>query len=70
MVCYKPKEGNENKLHRLVKTHVGKLQEAGLASGRLPTIMKAANGTVIEIFGWKSKEAIEAAHTHPVVLQM
>ncbi len=70
IACYKPHEGKEKALHGLVETHVGKLQREGLASGRKPIIMKAANGTVVEIFGWKSAEAIEAAHSHPAVLQM
>ena len=32
--------------------------------------MQAKDGTLIEVFEWASQEAIQAAHTHPVVLKM
>jgi hypothetical protein len=44
--------------------------DAGLVSDRTPIIMKAKNGTVVEVFEWKSAKAIEQAHTHPVVLKL
>lgn len=70
IACYKPKEGKEKDLLLLMKTHVPTLQEIGLASARKPIIMKASDGTILEVFGWKSEESIKLAHSHPVVLQM
>jgi len=32
--------------------------------------MRAADGTIIEIFEWVSQEAIARAHTNPVVLDL
>lgn len=32
--------------------------------------MRAADGTIIEVFEWVSQEAINAAHTNPEVLRM
>ena len=32
--------------------------------------MEAEDGTIVEVFEWKSKQAIEAAHTDPRVLEM
>jgi len=32
--------------------------------------MEAADGTIVEVFEWASKEAIEAAHDNAVVKQM
>lgn len=57
-------------LDELIKTHVDRLRMEGLATSRIPIIMKAADRTVIEVFEWISKEAIERAHTNPVVLKM
>lgn len=70
IVGYKPFSGKENQLADLLKNHVKILQQEGLSSDRSSIIMKSKNSTFIEIFGWKSKEAMEAAHTNPVVLQM
>ena len=32
--------------------------------------MRAADGTIIEVFEWVSQEAIASAHSHPVVLEL
>jgi hypothetical protein len=40
------------------------------AAGERQRSMRAADGTIIEVFEWQSQEAIRAAHTNPVVLQM
>lgn len=33
-------------------------------------LMKARDGTVVEVFEWVSQEAIDSAHTNPKVLEM
>lgn len=70
IVAYKPFSGKETQLNDLMKTHVAILRTEGLASDREPTLLKAKDGTIIEIFGWKSKEAIETAHSNPAVQKM
>ena len=37
---------------------------------REPVIMRAKDGTIIEVSEWKSREAIDAAHKNPNVLAM
>jgi hypothetical protein len=66
MVGYKPFPGKEDTLKQLMKTHVARLRKEGLVSDREPILMISKSGVVIEIFGWKSKEAIEAAHKNAV----
>jgi quinol monooxygenase YgiN len=70
IVAYKPKPEKEAELLELLKTHVKVLQGEGLATQRKPYLMRAANGTIVEVFEWQSQEAIEQAHTNKVVLQM
>jgi hypothetical protein len=41
-----------------------------LATDRESALMRASDGTVVEVFEWKSTEAIAAAHSHPAVLAM
>ncbi|HJL02594.1 MAG TPA: antibiotic biosynthesis monooxygenase [Polyangiaceae bacterium LLY-WYZ-15_(1-7)] len=67
IVAYRPKAGREETLRRLVREHVPRLRAQGLVTEREPVLMEAADGTVVEVFEWASKEAIEAAHTHPAV---
>lgn len=61
IATYRPKPGKEAILDRLVKNHVKVLRNQGLATLRPPMIMKSADGTVVEVFEWISKQAIEEA---------
>ena len=70
IAAYKPFPGKEEALRELMKTHVETLRSQGLVTGRTPITMQGADGIVLEVFGWKSKEAIESAHANPVVQEM
>ncbi|MBW4890976.1 hypothetical protein KXQ82_14710 [Mucilaginibacter sp. HMF5004] len=67
IVAYKPKPGKNEALKQIVDNHVPDLAKLGLVTNRRPTIMEAANGTIIEVFEWISPEAIQQAHSHPEV---
>ena len=68
IVAYRPKPGQENALLELVRNRVPTLRKEGLVTDRVPIIMRARNGTIIEVSEWKSREAIDAAHKNPNVL--
>ena len=68
--CYRPKPDQQDALRKLMLSHVATLRATGLVTDRAPITMTAEDGTFIEVFEWASREAIEAAHRHPVVLQM
>ncbi|MEP7014705.1 MAG: antibiotic biosynthesis monooxygenase family protein [Verrucomicrobiota bacterium] len=70
IVAYRPKPGKESELLELVRNRVPTLHKEGLVTGRVPTIMRARDGTIIEVSEWKSREAIDAAHKNPNVLAM
>ena len=70
VVCYRPKSGQEAALLQLVRGHVPALRRLGLATDRAPIVMRAADGTLVEVFEWASAAAIEAAHGHPEVHAM
>ena len=61
IATYKPKPGKEKILDRLVKDHVKVLRNYGFATLRPPMIMKSSDGTIVEVFEWISKNAIEEA---------
>ncbi|MEQ8364464.1 MAG: hypothetical protein RH948_16430 [Cyclobacteriaceae bacterium] len=67
IVGYRPIPGKESELENLLRTHWQALDKEGLVSDRKPITVKAKDGTLIEIFGWKSKESIESAHTNKAV---
>ena len=70
IVAYKPKPGKESDLLQLMKDHVPILRGLGLATDRPAYLMRAKDGTVVEVFEWVSAEAIAKAHTNPAVLEM
>ena len=70
IVAYRPKVGKDAELLELVKNHVLILHDEGLVTARPSYMMRAANGTIVEVFEWKSPEAIEQAHTNQAVLDM
>lgn len=69
-VGYKPFAGKETELAALLEIHWQTLKIEKLVTERKPVIVKAEDGTMIEVFGWKSKEAIELAHTNKIVQDM
>ena len=70
IVAYRPKLGKESELLELVRSRVPTLRKEDLATNRTPIIMRARDGTIIEVSEWKSEEAIEAAHKNSNVLAM
>jgi len=70
VVAYRPKPGKEKELLELVRARVPNLRKEGLVTDRVPTIMRAKDGTLVEVSEWKSREAIDVAHKNPNVLAM
>ncbi len=70
IVAYRPKPGKEKQTLELVRNRVPTLRKEDLVTDRVPTIMRARDGTIIEVSEWKSKDAIDAAHKNPNVLAM
>ena len=70
IVAYRPKAGKEDVLLSEVRDHVPFLRSEGLATDRHPIVMRAKNGTIIEVFEWASAAAIQEAHGNPRVHAM
>ena len=67
IVAYTPKPGKDAALLAAVKKHLRVLQTEQLATDRPAHVMRAGNGTIIEVFEWRSTDAIAKAHTNPAV---
>jgi quinol monooxygenase YgiN len=70
IVAYCPKPGKEQELLQLVRTRVPTLRKENLITDRVAAIMRARDGTIIEVSEWKSREAIDAAHKNANVWAM
>ncbi len=70
IVAYRPKPGKAEETLQLILNRVPTLRREGLVTDRESTMVKARDGTIIEVSEWKSREAIDAAHHNPNVLAM
>ena len=67
IAAYAPKAGKEQQLLTAVGKHFQVLQAEQLVTDRPAAVMCAADGTIIEVFEWRSAEAIEQAHNNSAV---
>ncbi len=67
IVAYKPKPGREQQLIAAVKRHLEVLHAEQLVTDKQGYVMRASDGTIVEVFEWRSAEAINQAHTNPAV---
>lgn len=67
LALFRPKPGREDDLMACMRDHLPVLRAQGLATDRASTVLRAADGTLIEIFEWVSQAAIDAAHRNPEV---
>jgi quinol monooxygenase YgiN len=70
IAAYRPHSGKEQELRQELKEHVPTLRREGLVTDRPAYVMRAKDGTLIEVFEWKSAEAVEQAHHNPTVQAM
>jgi len=67
---YKPHQNKGNELKKLILKHVPILKSNKLITDREPVLVQSKNGIYIEIFEWKSNDAVEEAHENPEVQKL
>lgn len=70
IAAYRPHDGREEDLLGLLREHLSALREKGFVTDRPSIVMRAAGGTLLEIFEWKSGEAVDQAHHDEVVQRL
>src|ERR1043165_8419895 len=70
VACYKPRSGKSKQLLKCVKDHLPILRSQKLVTPRKSIAMQSTNGTIVEIFEWKSAKSINDAHRNPAVLKL
>lgn len=67
IAAYKPKPGQEAALAHVVERNWRVLRAEDLVTARPRYAMQAADGVIIEVFEWRSPQAVEAAHSNAAV---
>lgn len=67
IACFRPRPGKDAELLDVVRDHLPVLRSQGLVTDRPSYVMRAGDRSIVEVFEWKSAEAIEAAHSNEAV---
>lgn len=67
IAAFKPKPGQEAALANVVERHWRVLRAEDLVTARPRYAMQAEDGVIIEIFEWRSREAVKRAHSNAAV---
>ena len=67
IVAYSPRPGRSEQLLAAVRKHMQVLRAEDLVTDRPAYIMRAVDGTVVEVFEWRSADAIAKSHQTPAV---
>lgn len=68
IAVYKPRPGCEAALDELTRQHLPLLQREGLVADEPVTRLRAADGSILEIFAWRSTAAVDKAHENSAVM--
>ncbi len=67
IALFRPRAGADQDLLACVRDHLPVLRSQGLVTDRPTLVLRAKDGTLLEIFEWASVAAIDAAHANPAV---
>lgn len=67
IAAYTPKPGKEQQLLAAVGRHMTVLRAENLVSDKPSHVMRAGDGTIVEVFEWRSADAVRQAHENPAV---
>lgn len=67
MALFRPKPGKASELMACTRDHLPVLRSQCLATERPSLLLRASDGTLVEIFEWVSQAAIDAAHRNAEV---
>ena len=67
IAMYRPHEGKDGELRALIREHVPTLRRLELITDRPAMLLRARNGTYLEIFEWRQ---VGVAHEHPEVARI
>ncbi len=67
IAAYRPRSGKKVQLLQIIREHMPILRSQGLVTDRPAYAMRASDGTIVEVFEWKSAKAAEEAHSNQVV---
>ena len=70
VAAYRPYKGKEEAFRDLLFSQVAVFRDENLLSDRDPWFMRAADGTYLCFFEWRSKEVVDGLEVNPRIQQI
>lgn len=70
IAAFKPKDGMEEELLRVIADRLPLLRRLGLATDRANITMRSADGMILDVSEWTDDDAIARAHETAEVLEL
>ena len=70
MALYRPAPGQAEAMLKLVAQHVPTLRELELITDRPVMLLRAGDGTLIEIFEWRTADGSKRAYEHAAIARI
>jgi hypothetical protein len=70
LILYSPRKGREQELIEMLQHNIPVMRKLGLVTDREQILAGTKDGSIIQIFEWKSQDSQEQAMAHPVVQEM
>lgn len=67
IAAYRPKDGAEAEFEKTLAEHIPTLRQQNLLTDRPEVRMRTEDGVFLELFEWRSQDAIREAHVSEVV---
>lgn len=67
IAAYRPKDGAEAEFEKTLAEHIPTLRQQNLLTDRPEVRMRTEDGVFLELFEWRSQDAIREAHVSQVV---
>ena len=70
IAAYRPHPGKDGEFRGLLAQHARALRDEGLITSRPTLVLRARDGTYLEIFEWVSDEAARSAHARAPIARL
>jgi hypothetical protein len=70
LILYSPRKDREQELVEMLQNNIPVMRKLGLITDREQILARTKDGSIIQLFEWKSEESQDQAMAHPVVQEM
>jgi hypothetical protein len=70
LILYSPRKDREQELVEMLQNNIPVMRKLGLVTDREQIIARTKDGSILQVFEWKSEDSQDQAMAHPVCQEM